>query len=44
MKRVGIQDRYGESGPMEDLLPEYGLTAEAVVEAARSVLARKTKG
>jgi transketolase len=41
MKRVGIQDRYGESGPLEDLLPKYGLTTDAVFAAALSVLARK---
>lgn len=33
--RVGVRDRFGTSGPLEELFPLYGLTAEAVVEAAR---------
>jgi transketolase len=41
IKRVGIGDKFGESAPLSDLFPKYGLTAEAVVEAAREVLARK---
>ena len=41
VKRVGIRDRFGESGALIDLFPKYGLTAEAVVEAAREVLAMK---
>jgi transketolase len=38
---VGIGDVFGESAPLTDLLSKYGLTAEAVVKAAREVLARK---
>jgi len=38
VRRVGVRDRFGESAPLEDLFPHYGLTAEAVVDAARSVL------
>jgi transketolase len=30
---VGIQDCFGESGKAGDLLKEYGLTAEAIVDA-----------
>jgi transketolase len=41
LRRVGVRDQFGESAPLEDLLPHYGLTAEAVVEAARSALAVK---
>jgi transketolase len=41
MKRVGIQDRFGESGKLEELFEEYGLTSARVVEAAQEVLVRK---
>ena len=43
MRRVGIRDRFGESAPLEDLFPHYGLTAEAVVEAAHAVLGVKRR-
>jgi transketolase len=39
--RVGIHDRFGTSGKAEELLKYFGLMAEDLVEAARSVLARK---
>lgn len=32
---VGIQDTFGESGSPEDLLEKYGLTAKAIVKAAK---------
>jgi transketolase len=38
LRRVGIRDEFGTSGPLEDLFPRYGLTADAVCEAARSAL------
>ena len=38
LRRVGIHDEFGTSGPLEDLFPQYGLTAEAVCEAARAAL------
>ena len=39
VKRVGVQDVYGESGPALDLLDKYGLNAEGVASAVREVLA-----
>ena len=39
--RVGVEDRFGESGPLEALLARFGLTAGAVVDAALQVIARK---
>lgn len=33
--RVGILDRFGQSGKPDQLLAHYGLTAEKIVEAAR---------
>ena len=41
MEQVGIEDRFGQSGPWQALLKEYGLTSEAVVAAAKRALARK---
>lgn len=37
MRFVGVQDTYGESGPPNELLEKYGLTADAIVQAARSL-------
>lgn len=39
MRRVGVQDVYGESGPALELLDKYGLNAEGVASAVREVLA-----
>jgi transketolase len=41
LRRVGIRDEFGTSGPLEALFPHYGLTAEAVCAAARSALRAK---
>lgn len=38
VRRVGIPDAFGTSGPLEELFPRYGLTPEAVYDAARAVL------
>jgi transketolase len=40
VRRVGVKDRFGESGPAEALLAAYGLTAKDVAAAAREALAR----
>lgn len=37
MKRVGIMDTFGESGPPELLLEKYGLTAKNIKEAVLSL-------
>lgn len=34
VKRIGTKDEFGQSGKPMDLLEEYGLTAEAIVDAA----------
>lgn len=34
---VGIQDTFGESGAPADLLKKYGLTADDIVKAAKSL-------
>lgn len=33
LKRIGIYDRFGESGPAKELLKKFGLTKEPVAEA-----------
>jgi transketolase len=39
IKRVGIQDVFGESGPNDALLEKYGISANHIAAAARSMLA-----
>jgi len=41
MKRVGVKDRFGESGTPDELFREYGLLAEDIIAAAYDVLERK---
>ena len=41
MEQVGIDDRFGQSGPWGALLDLYDLTPDAVVSAAKRVLGRK---
>lgn len=40
---VGIQDRFGESGQPEELLQKFGLTKEAIIQAATKALRMKGK-
>ncbi|HLH21852.1 MAG TPA: transketolase C-terminal domain-containing protein [Chloroflexota bacterium] len=44
MQLIGVQDRFGESGAPDELLAAFGLTAEAIREAAVAVVARKRRG
>lgn len=41
LRRVGVRDEFGTSGPLEELFPHYGLTADAVREAARTAIKAK---
>ncbi len=41
LKRVGIQDTFGESGDPDELLEAYGLTASDIVRAVKETVARK---
>ncbi len=41
MKRVGIPDRFGESGDSEELMQKYGLTVESILEAVQDVMRRR---
>ena len=38
MKRIGINDTFGESGKADDLLEKYGLTTKKIVEAIKQVI------
>jgi len=40
MRRVGIADTYGESGPNDAILEKYGLTARHVAAAAEQLLTK----
>ncbi len=39
--RVGVNDVFGHSGPANDLLDEFGLRADNLVEAAKAAVAKK---
>jgi len=39
LRRVGVKDRFAESGPYEALLDKYGLSAPHIARAARELLA-----
>lgn len=41
VQRVGIEDRFGQSGEPGELMAAYGLTAENIAGAARRALSRK---
>lgn len=41
MKRIGMQDRFGESGEPNELLKHFGLDAHHIVQAAKELLRRK---
>ena len=39
--RVGVEDKFGKSGKVPELLEEYGLTAENIVKKAKAAIALK---
>ncbi|MHC4540563.1 MAG: transketolase family protein [Planctomycetota bacterium] len=41
VRRVGIADRFAETGPYKDLLENYGMSPEDILQAAREALAAK---
>lgn len=41
MEFIGVQDIFGQSGTPDELLKEYGLTAEDIIQACMRVLERK---
>ncbi len=44
VERVGIADTFAESGPYSDLLDKYGMSVQAIVEAVRRALQRRSSG
>ena len=40
VRRVGVQDKFGCSGPAWDLLREYGLDAATICKTAKEMLGR----
>lgn len=38
---IGVEDRFGESGKPNELLKEFGLTAENIIKAVEKVIKRK---
>lgn len=41
LEQVAIDDKFGESGEMDELFQKYGLEVENIVAAAQKILARK---
>ena len=41
VRRVGVNDKFGKSGQVPDLLNAYGLTAAHIAEVARELVAAK---
>lgn len=41
VEMIGVQDRFGESGQPEELMKEFGLTAEHIKKAVHKVIRRK---
>lgn len=37
VRRIGVQDQFGESGPANELLEKYGLTSNHIVEVAKDL-------
>ena len=42
VRRIGVQDQFGESAPYERLLAKNGITTENIVAQAKSLLLRNT--
>ncbi len=44
LERIGVRDRWVDSGGIKELFVHHGMTAEDIAIAARKVIARKRKG
>ena len=42
IRRVGVKDQFGHSGPAKELLVQFGLCAENIAQKARELLQRDT--
>jgi len=43
IKRIGIEDKFGESGSLDDLFTKYGLTCENIVKEVKEIIKKKNK-
>lgn len=43
IKRIGMRDRFGESGDPDELMEHFGLTAKHIAIAAHEIMERKNK-
>jgi transketolase len=43
LKRIGIRDRFGESGKPDELMHHFGLTAKHLAIAAHEIVEQKRK-
>lgn len=43
LRRIGMRDRFGESGEPKELFEHFGLTAKQIVLGAHDVMARRSK-
>ena len=41
MKRIGMKDKFGESGKPEELYKKYGLDSQSVADEVRKFLGKK---
>ncbi len=41
LKRIGVEDSFGESGKADELMKKYGLTAHDIVKAVKKVIKKK---
>jgi transketolase len=41
LKRIGVEDTFGESGDGNELLEKYGLTSKNIVSTAKKIIAKK---
>lgn len=42
IKRIGVEDRFGESGQLDELMEKFGLSKEAIIKAVTSVIRMKS--
>ena len=38
MRRIGVMDQFGHSGPANEVLRDYGLTADNIVNVIRDIV------
>lgn len=43
IKRIGVNDQFGQSGKPDELYQEYGLTKEEIIKASKELLRRQEK-